>query len=63
MELEAHGGSEGSADIAFHDLCRLIDAIEQTTGLLDRHVLFRSISRAAETLGVLRLADPSSGRG
>jgi hypothetical protein len=45
---------------AFEDLCLLIDAIDQTTDLLERHALFRRISRTAEQLGTLRKGWPVS---
>jgi hypothetical protein len=54
MELQPQPSSTTAVDTVFEDLCQLIDAIDQTTGLLEQHCLFRRISRTAETLGLLR---------
>ena len=54
MELESQPNPAAATRKAFEDLCHLIDAIDRTTDLLERHCLFRRISRTAEMLGLLR---------
>ena len=54
MERDVRSDATNLVDAAFEDLCQLIDAIDRTTDLLERHGLFRRIARAAEMLGVLR---------
>jgi hypothetical protein len=60
MEPEAQTNLANPVRVAIVDLCQLIDALEQTTDLLERHSLFRSLYAAAETLGVLRMDAPSA---
>jgi hypothetical protein len=55
MEHEVQSDAASLVNAAFEDLCQLIDAIERTTDLIERHGLFRRISRTAEMLGVLRM--------
>jgi len=56
MELESQPNPAAATRKAFEDLCHLIDAIDRTTDLLERHCLFRRISRTAERLGTLRMS-------
>jgi len=58
MERQSQPSSSAAASRALDDLCRLIDAIDQTTGLLEQHGLFRRISSTAELLGTLRAGWP-----
>jgi hypothetical protein len=58
MEIQSQPSPTAAACMAFEDLCRLIDAIDETTDLLERHCLFRRISRTAERLGRLRMGWP-----
>jgi hypothetical protein len=54
MELEAARRARMTVGVAIDELGQLIDAIDQTTDLLERSYLFRRLRVAAETLGVLR---------
>jgi hypothetical protein len=60
MEPEAQDDSSGPLRPAIEDLCQLIDAIDQTTDLLERHSLYRSLYAIAEMLGVRRTERVSS---
>jgi hypothetical protein len=61
MEPAAQTSSANPVRVAMENLCQLIDAIDQTTDLCERHSLFRGLHVAAETLGVLRMGvTPSS---
>jgi len=54
MERVSERGSTTTVHLAVQELGHLIDAIDQTTDLIERSRLFRRLRVAAETLGVMR---------
>ena len=55
MERNAWGSSTTPVRVAIEELCQLLDSIDQTTDLLERHSLFRRLSTTAKSIGVLRM--------
>ena len=60
MMTQTLGGPSTSLDGAVAELCRLIEAIDASVDLFERHRLARRLSRAAGVVRVLRTQDGAS---
>jgi len=55
MEPRVWGSAAVPVRVAMDELCQLLDSIEQTTDLFERHTLFRRLSATTHQLSALRL--------
>ena len=60
MVTQSLSGPMTSLDGAVAELCRLIEAIDQSTDLFERHSLARSLAGAANVVRVLRVRNGAS---